>query len=151
MSDILILDQRGLLHHAIRDRLALVSGKPVGLWTVPDGIVKDAITQRLVESYAILYPLDAYPAEGSLGEPDANMTAPYQLTSVGRDGDHAQWMNDACRGIFLQRDPNGDFTHPFTVANLAVTDRRLRSAGAPEPGGGGLWQAVDTYELEVSA
>lgn len=141
--------QRGKLHEIVRAALAAATGKPVGLGKTPAPNV-DA-DGKLIDPYAIVYALDAVPAWPSLEDPDGSMTAPYQVTSVGRDHDHAQWMDDTCRGAILSRNPSGEFTNPLVVADATVTDRRLRSAGGPEPSGGGLWQAVSIYDLEVSA
>jgi hypothetical protein len=146
-----ITRSRGKLHESVRARLALATGKLVGKGTVPDGIVRDG-EGKLTDPYAIVYALDATGgAVPDLESPDSSLVAPYQVTSVGRDFDHAQWMDDTCRGVFLSRDPSGSFTNPIIVADAAVIDRRLRSAGGPEPAGGGLWQVISVYELEVSA
>lgn len=118
---------------------------PKTLVRYPDG--------RLRHPYGILYPGDAVPFDGGTLVADEHFTVPYQLTAVGDDGQHAQWMADTCRGVLLTRHPSGEFLKPITVPDLTVTvtDRRPVSLGQPEPAGDGLFQVVELYELEVSA
>lgn len=145
---------RRLLNAALITRLASVSTVDAGpfkfdLARVPEDIELDA-NLKLVKPYGILYPLVGYNTSGDLELPQRHARLPYQLTSVGQIADHAQWLSDFAKNeVLLKRNPGGDFTNPITASDTLVIDRTCSMHGGPEPSGGGLWQVVDRFDLEV--
>lgn len=136
------------LDEAVRTVLAAVSAAPVGLVVTPEGL--EYADGKLVSAYAVVYPLGGT-GWGDLNDPDRNADLDYQVTSVGRRVDHARWMADQVRKVFLDRTPGGDFVHPIAVAGLAVTDRLQTEFGPVEPGEKELFSVADTFTVKVSA
>jgi hypothetical protein len=128
------------------------TGKLVDLCVTPDGIALD-VHGQLIDPYAIVYPLPGVPSYPALDDSWCT-SLQYQITCVGQNADQAQWMADKTRHALTSRNPatGGNWTNPITASDALVIDRRLREEGGPEPtGDGGLWQVVDTYDLEVQA
>lgn len=147
---------RRLLNAALVAKLSTVATVDAGpfkfdLARIPENIELDE-NRKLVSPYGILYPLESFNMSGDLEAPQRHARLPYQITSVGQTADHAQWLGDFAKNeVMLQREPSGDFTHPITVSDTQVLDRTCSMHGRPEPAGGGLWQVVDRYDLEVSS
>lgn len=135
---------------SLRDMLELVTGFGIGLCEVPAGLVKNDLG-LLIEPYAIVSPIPSSYHYGSLADPEAFCGMVYQVTSVGRDVHQSQWMSDACRRAIIGRNPSGEFIHPIVTVDAVIIDRSTSEEGGPEPGGGGLWQTVSTFHLEVNA
>lgn len=143
------LPPRTILNRAIVLTVATATQKSSELAAIPDDVQYDA-QDRLVDPYSIIYPLHGQPSYPDL-EDKWCVTLMYQVTNVGQNADQAQWMADASRKALTSRASNGDWTNPITASDASVIDRRLREEGGPESTGGGLWQVVDTYDLEVIA
>lgn len=127
--------------------LATGTTKPVDLARVPSGVTFDA-DQTLVDPYAIVYPLIATQLSGSLGGPDEQVCVPWQVTSVGANGEQAQAMADRVRESLLARNPNGSLVN--VLVDVHEIDRRPTMFGGPESAEGGLWQVVDSFESELT-
>lgn len=129
---------------------ALASKGPVGLAEVPETELTRDDYGRLTKPYFVLYPIPGAVGHVTLEDPEASLVLEYQVTAVGQRRDQAQMAGDACRRSVTLRDPNGEFTNPITLAGASVIDRRLGMIGGSEPGEGGLWQSVNSFDLEVS-
>lgn len=130
----------------------LVSILKVGGWQVasgeaPQDIVRNADTGLLTKPYAMVYALPSTNVWGSLQEPEEAATLTYQVTSVGRNDDHAQSMSDVIRKRILDRLPSGEFVNALP----GVIDRRQTEFGLAERTTGDLAQVVDIFDLEVHA
>lgn len=129
--------------------LGTVTTKPVALGRVPDTVTYDA-DNLLVDPYVIVTPLIASQLSGSYAAPSEEASIPLQLTSVGRNDEQAQAMADLARETLIGRGASGAFTNAITVADVKVIDRRPTYLGGVTPGGGGLWEVMDSFELDVT-
>lgn len=147
----LLTANRMKLSRAIPEMLVAATSLRFDLAVIPDGVAFDA-DEKLIDGYGIVTPLPGVPDYGTL-EDEWCVLLQYQVTNVGQNADQAQWTADRSREALTSRDPatGNDWTNPITVSDALVIDRRLREEGGPEPSGGGLWQVVDTYDLEVIA
>lgn len=129
--------------------LAAVTGKPVDLGRVPDTIVFDD-NNLLVDPYVIVNALIATQIEGAWASPHEQVTVPLQHSSIGRNPEQAQRMADRAREAVLARNANGLFTNPITAPGVAVICREPTLLGGPVASGGGLWEVVDGFDLDVT-
>lgn len=129
--------------------LADVTGKPVALGRVPDDVTYDD-HGLLLDPYTIVTPLIASQISGSWAGPAEDVTVPFQLSSVGRNDEQAQAMADLTRQTLCGRNANGAFTNAITVVGVKVIDRRPTYIGGAVPAGGGLWEAIDTFDVDVT-
>jgi hypothetical protein len=134
---------------ALVTMLATQTSKPVAFGRVPDTVTYDA-DNLLIDPYVIVTPLIASQIDGSWAAPAEQVTVPLQLSSVGRDDEQAQWMADVARQTLLGRSASGAFTNDITVADVKVIDRRPTYIGGAVPAGGGLWEAIDSFDLEIT-
>jgi hypothetical protein len=129
--------------------LATITTKPVALGRVPDTVTYDA-DGLLEDPYLIVSPLIASQIEGSWAAPSEQASIPVQFTSIGRNDEQAQGLADLARQTLLGRNANGSFVNAITVADVKVIDRRPTYMGGAVPAGGGLWETVDSFDLDVT-
>lgn len=151
MPELLTLPPRTTLNRAVVTALAAATSKPCELAAIPASVTYDA-DELLVDPYSIIYPLPGQRSYSSLDDVWC-VVLMYQVTNIGQNADQSSWMADKTRQALTSRNPStgNDWTTPITASDVHVIDRRLREEGGPEPTGGGLWQTVDTYDLEVYA
>lgn len=79
----------------------------------------------LDDGYAIVYTIDGGSFEGApLWAPEADAWLVYQVTSVGRKRDQAEWIADRVRLTLLSRVADGGFQVAFpALAGMQVTGR----------------------------
>jgi hypothetical protein len=144
------IPHRTALNRALVTAIAAATSKPCELAAIPASVTYDG-AGLLVDPYSIVYPLPGVGSYANL-EDVWCVVMQYQVTNIGQNADQAQWMADASRQALTSRNPDagGVWTQPITASDVLVIDRRLREEGGPEPTGGGLWQVVDTFDLEVS-
>lgn len=138
-----------LLWKALVDMLAAQTTKPAALGRVPDAVAYDN-DGLLVDPYLIITPLIATQLSGSWAAPQEEATIPLQITSIGQNAEQAQGLADLARQTLVGRNPNGSFVNAITVADVKVIDRRPTYLGGAVPAGGGLWEAIDSFELDIT-
>lgn len=138
------------LNAAVVFALGTNTGKPIDYGRVPDGLTLDQ-RGRLIDPYSIVYNIDTLPHDPRFCKDRWIARIEYQVTNVGRTDDHAQWMADANRKAFLNRGAGGVFVQAIAAVGAAVIDRDPLRLRGPEASGGGLWQVVDSFLLEVES
>lgn len=122
---------------AVRDLLATLTGKPVGVRAVP---INPATSKPYAPPYTLLYPLDQDDQDGTLADTNKAVVTTYQATFVsgptpgmtdsrGTD-EQAQWLADKARKV-VQRPADGSpgYLHPLTVPGVNCFYREAREAG----------------------
>jgi hypothetical protein len=133
--------RRELVDTTVRDRLAAVTGKNIGLVSPP---------ADLGLPYAVLYPLVSGEGDGQTwGDKEEWRDLNYQVTSVGSDVRQANWMNDRVSAFFVSKLPGGDYTNDITPAGMTVAWRVTRLLGMAEPTGPNLFQCISTFSIRV--
>jgi hypothetical protein len=106
---------------------------------------------RLVDPYAIIYPVQSLNLYGDYANPQSSATLSYQITSVGRTDDSAGIMSDLVRRGVTERAASSTFVRSISAgASMTVTDRRIRELGMMFPDAG-LYNVHDIFDLEVQA
>jgi hypothetical protein len=104
--------------------------------SVPVGLVEAPVVQPK-KPWAVVHPIEGGGFSGSpFYEPDSDAAFVYQVDSVGRSAEQAQWMDDLVRSTVLARS-SGAFQVSFPAIDAAtVIDRRPdTSAGGVIPEG----------------
>lgn len=127
--------------------LGAQTGRPVGRATAP---LVDGVPADLEDGpYAIVYQLAGGEHWGPfLYGPDEAIALPYQVTSVGKRSDQADWMADKVRQAMLAR-TNGTLTAPLTAPGVTVLDREFSSYGGQDREGD-VVSVPDTFLLHVT-
>lgn len=123
------------------------TGRPVGRGSAPlaGGVVADLEDGP----YAIVYQLAGGSTWGPmLYGPDEASQLPYQVTSVGKRGDQADWMADRVRQVMVGR-TDGTLTHALVVPGLTILDREFSAYGGQDRDGD-VVSVPDTYMLHVT-
>lgn len=117
--------ERRLVTAAFIELLVTGTGMPVGLTEAPTLVPK--------KPWGVVHPIDGGGFSGSpLYDPDSDAAFVYQVDSVGRSVDQAQWMDDLVRSTVLARSL-GAFQVVFPAIDAAkVIDRR------PDTSAGGI-------------
>jgi len=92
---------------------------------VGDGRAPDEVSGR---PWAIVYSIDGGRLlDDNLGAREHSTDLVYQVTSIGRRRDQAEWAADLCRRTMLARTPAGAFqvVWPAVAAGVVVVDRQL--------------------------
>lgn len=133
--------------NALVDFLAAQTGRPVGRTTAP---LVDGVPADLEEGpYAIVYQLAGGETWGPfLYGPDEAIRLPYQVTSVGRRSDQADWMADRVRQAMVGR-TNGTLTAALAVPGVTVLDREFSAYGGQDREGD-VVSVPDTFLLHVT-
>lgn len=127
--------------------LAAQTARPVGRATAP---LVDGDPADLGDGpYAIVYQL---PGGGTWGPglygPDEGAQLPFQVTSVGRRSDQADWMADRVRQAMVGR-TNGTLTADLVVPGVTVLDREFSAYGGHDREGD-VVSVPDTFLLHVT-
>ncbi|MFJ3043604.1 hypothetical protein [Streptomyces tendae] len=147
--------QRLPVTQGIQTLLASLTGKPVGLRSVP----LDSSGSPVPPPYTILYPLDRTDDTQTLADNQTAAVLDYQATFVSgptpgvpnsRGGDEqAQWMADRGWKV-VDRPANGapGYTHPLNVgAGVNCWRREAREAGGTSDPGDAIITSVIRYRL----
>lgn len=86
---------------------------PLGIGRKPENATSDW--------WAVLYPL-APDFDGPVGDYAADLTYPFQVTSVGTTVEQAEWVADLCRGVLLGA--------PLTISGRTA-DLTMPTGGTP--------------------
>ncbi|WP_045562740.1 hypothetical protein [Streptomyces sp. FxanaA7] len=142
---------------ALQSLLATLTGKPVGLRTVP---INPDTGQPYPPPYTLLYPLDQDDDDGTLADNNTAAIATYQATFVsgptpgkpdsrGTD-EQAQWLADKGRKV-VERTPNGGpgYLHPLTIPGVHCWYREAREAGGTPDANDAIITSVIRYRLHL--
>jgi len=100
--------------------------------------------------YGLLLAVDSPAPEGpAWSDDEADVTLTFQLDSVGKRRDQAQWLRDRLRAAVIAR-TGPAWTNTLTVAGWVSADRRTMSLGPVDRQGSPrfeLFVAQDRYDL----
>ena len=84
--------------------------------------------------------------------PNADAAAVYQLTSVAKGREQAEWLADRARAVMLGREDSGAFTIDApTIEGWVVYDRSPDSGPPPViADGAGLWRVDERFVLSLT-
>lgn len=119
---------------------------PIGDHTAPDEVAG--------KPWAVVYSI---PGGGllddNLAAVEDGMDLLYQVTSVGRRRDQAEWMADRARSTIIGRTSAGFSTTFPTITGLNVADRQLwGGVGGVEPSGEAphqVWSVAERFLLRL--
>jgi hypothetical protein len=102
--------------------------------------------------YVIVYPTPGGGFSGPFLAPDADVEAVYQLTSVAKGREQAEWLADKARHVVLDRSGTGAFVKAFpAIAGWVVYDRSPDSGPPPvAPDGAGLWRVDERFVFRIT-
>lgn len=126
--------------------LAAATGLPVGDHTAPVEVAG--------KPWAIVYSISGGGLlDSNLAALEEGMDLIYQVTSVGRRRDQAEWLADRTRGVVVGRTAAG-FSAPFpAIAGAKVADRQLWGGlGGVEPSGDSpnqVWSVAERFLLRL--
>lgn len=152
--------ERRLVTAGLKALLAELTGRPVGLRTVP----VDAEGRPVPPPYTLLYPLDHRTDDGTLADRHTTAMSEYQATFVSgptpgvpdsRGGDEqAQWLADRGRRV-IERPADGSpgYAHPLTIPGVSCWRREAVEAGGTSDGSDAIITSVIRFRLylETSA
>lgn len=127
------------VNEAIRTMLETATGKQVGLCVLPN---------TPTPPYAILYPIETGPDEGSWGQPNEDRTYGFQVKCVGVDARQAAWMSSRVCAVMTDR-TGADYTVPLVITGAAVHWRVTEALGAVVPSGENLYESDDSYQVRI--
>jgi len=143
---------------AVQALLAALTGKPVGLETVP----LDAHNEPYPPPYTLLYPLDHDSDDGTLADRHSAAVSDYQATFVsgptpGKPDSRgttvqAQWLADRGRKV-IERPP-GDakgYAHPLTIPGVTCYRRTAKEAGGTSDPNDAIITAVIRFRFYLEA
>lgn len=147
-----VLPNRSLLNLSVIAALATATAYKVGFGASPDLSAGDFDDDgQLIAPYVVVDARPGTPEHDNWARTACLAEYPYQFTSVGQTDEQAQFMADIVRQALLLRADNGSFAHPLDSSDARVLDVYATELGGPEPGGGGLRQVVDIFNLEVES
>lgn len=140
---------------ALQALLATLTGKPVGVRTVP---LDPATGKPVPPPYTILDPLDHPDDDGTLADAGTAAISTYQATFVSgptpgvpdsRGGDdQSQWLADRARKVVERRtDGAPGYLHPLTIDGVNCWHREGREAGGTSTPEDGIITSVIRYRL----
>jgi hypothetical protein len=136
--------KRRLVDEALLGMLVHELQFPVTFNRVPDNAHE-------LQTYAVLTPIDSGETHGPpLAAPDADASLEYDITAVGQDDRQVSWVADQVRRVMLGRSASGSLLVDLIIEEHTAVDRWSPGPiGAPRLESG-VYQAVDSYRLEVS-
>lgn len=147
--------QRGPVTKAVQALLASLTGKPVGVRTVP---IDPATGKPYPPPYTLLYPLDHSSDDDTLADRHKVAVSDYQATFVSgpREGqadsrgtdEQAQWLADRGRKL-VERPTDGSpgYAHPLTIPGVNCWRREAREAGGTSDAGDAIITSVIRFRL----
>jgi hypothetical protein len=144
---------------AVQELLATLTGKPVGLVTVP---LDPATGQPYPPPYTLLYPLDHNSDDGTLADRHNAAVSDYQATFVSGPqpghpdsqgtGVQSQWMADKAREI-IERPADGSpgYRYPLTIPGINCYCRESREAGGTSDTGDAIITSVIRFRFYLEA
>ena len=146
--------ERRLVTAGLKALLAELTGRPVGVRTVP----LTATGTPVEPPYTLLYPLEHYTDDGTLADRHATAQSLYQATFVSgplpghpdsRGGDEqAQWMADRGRKV-VERPADGSpgYAHPLTIPGVVCWKREATEAGGTSEANDAIITSVIRFRL----
>lgn len=146
---------RGQVTTALQTLLTALTGKPVGVRTVP---INPATGKPFLPPYTLLYPLDHTSDDSTLADRHSTAVSDYQATFVSgpREGqadsrgtdEQAQWLADRGRKV-IERPADGSpgYTHPLTIPGVTCYRREAREAGGTSDAGDAIITSVIRFRL----
>lgn len=124
-----------------REWLALATEKQVGLSDVPS--VNPDIP------YCIVDLMPSPDPQGSLADPEEDITFTLQIKSVGDNPRSAMWMSDKIREAVVGRDDDGNLMYQMQPDAFTVSKRLSSGLGSIVKSGERLFEIPDVYRIEV--
>jgi hypothetical protein len=147
--------ERGPVTKAMQTALATLTGKPVGIRTVP---INPTTGKPFPPPYTLLYPLDHTSDDATLADRHGAAVSDYQATFVSgpREGqadsrgtdEQAQWLADRGRKL-IERPTDGSpgYKHPLTIPGVVCYRREAREAGGTSDPNDAIITSVIRYRL----
>lgn len=147
--------QRGSVTTALQALLASLTGKPVGVRTVP---ISPVMGSPYPPPYTLLYPLDRSSDDGTLADQSRTAVVDYQATFVSgpRPGqadsrgtdEQAQWLADrGWKVVERPADGSPGYAHPLSIPGVTCWRREAREAGGTSDAGDAIITSVIRYRL----
>ncbi len=146
--------ERRLVTNGFKALLAELTGRPVGVRTVP----LDTAGKPVEPPYTLLYPLDHYTDDDTLADAHTTAQSVYQATFVSgplpghpdsRGGDEqAQWLADRGRQVVARpADGSPGYAHPLTIPGVTCWRREASEAGGTSEANDAIITSVIRYRL----
>jgi hypothetical protein len=144
---------------AVMTLLGTLTGKPVGLITVP---MDPATNQPYPPPYTLLYPLDHNSDDGTLADRHGAAVSDYQATFVSGPapghpdsqgtGVQSQWLADKGRKV-IERPVDGSpgYRYPLTIPGTNCYCREAREAGGTSDAGDAIITSVIRFRFYLEA
>lgn len=144
---------------AVQTLLATLTGKPVGLATVP---INPATNTPYPPPYTLLYPLDHSSDDGTLADRHKAAVSDYQATFVSgpKPGQpdsrgtvvQAQWLADKGRKL-IERPVDGSpgYRHALTIQGVNCYRREAREAGGTSDENDAILTSVIRFRFYLEA
>jgi hypothetical protein len=141
---------RDEINEAVRTMLEAATGKKIGLAEMPVPLDPDNPPAGWPAlPYAVLWPLDTAPTDGSMEDGNEDKIFYYQATCVGKDSRQVSWMSSKVEAAFMALRPGGGYLHDIPLTGHSVAWRLLQSQGATVPSGEQLFASDDNYLLRI--
>lgn len=140
---------------AVQSLLATLTGKPVGVTTVP---LDPATNEPYPPPYTLLYPLDHSSDDGTLADRHGAAVSDYQATFVSGPTpgqpdsqgtvEQAQWLADKGRKV-IERPTDGSpgYQHPLNIPGINCYRREAREAGGTSDPGDAIITSVIRFRF----
>ncbi|MFE1949925.1 hypothetical protein ACFW9D_05585 [Streptomyces sp. NPDC059524] len=146
--------ERRLVTAGLKALLADLTGRPVGVRTVP----LDAAGKPVPPPYTLLYPLDHIVDDATLADRHTTAMSEYQATFVSgplpgipdsRGGDEqAQWLADRGRKVIARpADGSPGYLHPLTIPGVNCWRREAIEAGGTSEANDAIITSVIRFRL----
>lgn len=144
---------------AVMALLATLTGKPVGLETVP---LDPESSNPYPPPYTLLYPLDHNSDDGTLADRHTAAVSDYQATFVSGPtpgkpdsrgtGTQSQWLADKGRKV-IERPVDGSpgYRHPLTIPGVDCYCREAKEAGGTSAPGDAIITSVIRFRFYLEA
>ena len=143
--------ERGAVTKALQTALVTLTGKPVGIRSVP---INPATGKPYLPPYTLLYPLDHSSNDNTVADRHTTAVSDYQATFVSgpRDSrgtdEQAQWLADRARKL-IERPAGGapGYAHALTIPGVTCYRREAREAGGTSDPNDAIITSVIRYRL----
>lgn len=148
--------ERRLVTASLKALIAELTGRPVGIRTVP----LDSVGRQVAPPYTLLYPLDHIVDDQTLADQNVTAMSEYQATFVSgpqpgapdsRGGDEqAQWLADRGRQVIARpADGSPGYQHPLTIPGVTCWRREAVEAGGTSEANDAIITSVIRFRLHL--